>query len=153
MIAADALLNAANARNINAVREFKKPDSSYIREYNKFKNHITLLRQSGELDEGDKFLTRQNVDLYFSMIVANNTKINPESARRIVAALQHFANVEEYAFILNGFTVESGNVRLALKCQKIEWAKAEASKYSDPHADLPNNVITYAEHQIAFIYV
>ena len=43
MIAADALLNAANAGNINAVREFKKPDSSYIREYNKFKNHITLL--------------------------------------------------------------------------------------------------------------
>ena len=58
MIAADALLNAANARNINAVRDFKKPDSSYKREYNKFKNHITLLRQSGELDEGDKFLTR-----------------------------------------------------------------------------------------------
>jgi len=152
-MSAQALIQEALTRNNAVVRAFKKPDQSYIREWNKYKTYVTERRALGELSEGDKFLTRENVDLYFSRHVARLISLNPESARRIVPSLQYFADMEEHQNVAGrGFVVENPVVKQALECQRAEWIANEISTLTDPHADLPTNVITPEEHKKAILY-
>ncbi len=75
--------------------------------------------------------------------MANLTQLSPESARRIVPAIQFFADFEEYANARERFIVDSPVVLKALECHGAKWREAKANKYTDPHADLPTNVLTY----------
>jgi hypothetical protein len=51
---------------------------------------VTMNRQNNVLPAGDKYLTRENVDLYFSHIVANRHDIQPATAHRTMSSLQSY---------------------------------------------------------------
>ena len=43
-------------------------------------------------------------------------------------------------------------MKQTLECHTAEWMAAEISKLTDPHADLPTNVITPEEHKRSLLY-
>ena len=67
--------------------------------------------------------------------------------------MQYYADMEEHQSVAGiDFVVESPVVKQALECHTAEWTAAEISKLTDPHADLPTNVITPEEHKRALLY-
>ena len=64
---------------------------------------------------GDRFLTRENVNLYFTQVIAGKT-FKPESARQVVSALQWYAEQIEYASDPQGFQVDQKVVK---KCWRF----------------------------------
>ncbi len=152
-MSAEALISIATTNNIEVIKASKKPDVSYSREWRKFKDFITLNRSSGHLDTEGLFITRENIDFYFATKVANLTQLSPESARRIVPAIQFFADFEEYANARERFIVDGPVVLKALECHGAKWREVKSNKYTDPHADLPTNVLTYEEHRKALLYM
>ena len=127
----------------------EKIDSSYKREWKRFMAFVDERQAAGILLSNPKYLTRESVDLYFSTIVANNTKINPDSARRVVSSLQKFADTEEYISDNQRFIVESRVVLQALEHQRFLWVNEQADDL-DPHSNLPKDVLTPTEHKKAF---
>ena len=71
----------------------------------------------------------------------------PDSARRVVSALQFFANREEHVTAIGQpeFKVESLIVKQALEAQKIRYGEAVASRVTDPHKNLPTDVLSQDE--------
>ena len=55
-------LAASAARD---VAEVKQADKNYKYSWSHFTTFVSLKRSSNELDMGDKYLTRANVDLFF----------------------------------------------------------------------------------------
>ena len=95
---------------------------------------------------GEKYLTRESVDLYCSLVVAT-LKCTPGVARRIRPALQFFA--DSYEYLNEEFTVDSDNMANAFTMQETSYAKAQMDLKIDPHANLPINQLTTQKHQLA----
>jgi len=93
---------------------------------------------------GDRFWTRENVDLYFTRVIAGKT-FKPESARRVVSALQWYADQIEYAGDPQGFQVDQKVVKEALEIHTRMYIERECSKVKDPHLNLPTNMMTEDE--------
>jgi len=77
-----------------AVVSERPVDSSYIREWRKFKDFVKERRAANQLpgeQNSRPFLTRENVDLYFQVVVANWGTVQPRTAQRVVAALRSMA--------------------------------------------------------------
>jgi hypothetical protein len=134
---AEALRIAAQANK--AVINRRTVDGSYEREWKNFKRWVDNMRRTHEIQEGEKYLTRLNVDLYFQQMIALKDTIEPKTARRVVAALQCMARQEEgLRFqIDNG---AEGHVFQALQAQTQRYAlRMLLQNDVDAHANLPTN--------------
>lgn len=136
----------ATSDNVHDTTEDLPPDTTYTREWARFTQWITQERIGGRVRLGMKFLTRENVDLYFSEIVAKKMVV-PESARRVVSALQKYADLDEHVHGAK-FKVESRAVLQALTAQKARYGIHIAEQYTDPHANLPTAVLTQEEYAL-----
>ena len=74
----------------NMLQVLPGPDKTYKRNYDIFRKWIDEhVEVQGQLDETRprKYITRENVDLYFSTVVAHRGDIQPDTARRMVPSL------------------------------------------------------------------
>ena len=75
----------------------------------------------------------------------------PSSTRRIVSSLKEYADLEEHAG--KKFTVDSPDVLQALEYHNTKWGNLQASKITDPHANLATEAISYAEQMTACAFM
>ena len=80
---------------INSLRTPRNNDRSCDREWRKYRDWVHRKRILNVIPPGPMCLTRENVDLYFSEVIAN-WKVQPDTARRVVSSLQRFADDLEY---------------------------------------------------------
>jgi Centromere DNA-binding protein complex CBF3 subunit, domain 2 len=118
-------------------------DASYKREWKNFKQWFAEQVVKGLLlPSAGKFLTRANVDAYFTEVVVNR-KVAPTTARRVVSALQTFADREEYADCAIKFKVDDSTfVVNALKNHYHLYVERVTKETVDPHANLPTDMLT-----------
>ena len=109
--------------------------------------------QAEFLQKGRSILQGKMLIIYFSRIMAHATNLNPESVRQVVPALQKFADFEEHGNAEEKFSVESRIVLQSLECHNARWCAVEAAKLTDPHDDLPTNVLTYNDHRRGFLHM
>jgi len=95
----DVVVAAQNASRANLAANPAHLDSTYVREINYFRNWIESQREANIIPLEGPSLTRGNVDLYFSTEVINRP-LNHNLARRVVNALQRYADV--YLFGVTG---------------------------------------------------
>ena len=88
------VIAAAQAANVVAAR--REPDPTYKSNVKNFKAFIDEKRFLGEVPQGNKYLTQNNVDLYFALHVARKGSVNHDTARRVVSSLQNYALNHEY---------------------------------------------------------
>jgi Centromere DNA-binding protein complex CBF3 subunit, domain 2 len=130
---------------INSQRSRRVNDRTYTLEWRRYRAWVALQRQNSIIPAGPKYLTRENVDLFFSSEVVNRQVI-PETARRVVSSLQRFADDEEYIDGSEVFKVgESDMVKKALETHKRLYMVRMTATVEDPHADLPTNVLSEEE--------
>jgi Centromere DNA-binding protein complex CBF3 subunit, domain 2 len=130
--------NTAN----NTERSRRVNDRTYVLEWRRYRAWVTLLRRNGVIPEGPKYLTREIVDLYFSSEVVNR-QVCPSTAGRVVAALQRFAEDEEYIDGGEVFVVKQSDiVKKALETHTRLYVQRIMNTPEDPHADLPTNVLS-----------
>ena len=97
------------------------------------------------------YINRDTIDHYFERVVVHH-KGTRNTVRRIVSALQWFANYHEHVGLQ--FKVDSPTVRAALETQKLnnEISGGTANPGSDPHRGLkdivPSNQLENAMHYI-----
>jgi hypothetical protein len=95
------------------------------------------------------YLTRANIDLYFTSVVEKK-EIKPTSASRIIPALQFFSDHHERKGESPRFIVKSPITELALKRQQLLYKASTASSNVDPHINLPTDVLTINQvHNVA----
>jgi hypothetical protein len=129
----------------NSLATPKKVDKTYQREWKKYIFWVTTNRQNNVLPAGDKYLTRANVDLYFSHVVANRHDILPDTARRTLSSLQSYADNVEYIDGAEKLDLESIIVKRALETQRRLNLDHQNRQIVDPHANLPTDVLTQSE--------
>ena len=142
--AAASALAESNRRNADL--RGSTADTTYLREWKRYKSFVEEKRKDGLLPAGNKYLTRQAIDLYSSMVVAH-LKCTPKVARRIRPSLQFYANEIEY--LGEKFVVESEHMLAGFQTQETTYAKNQLNKRIDPHSNLPINNLTTHEHQQA----
>lgn len=141
----DATIVAASARNVRDTAP--KADESYKREWNRFKTFVDDARANQLLPPGDKYLTRNNVDLFFTTVVALRDNVMPESARRVVSSLQYFSRFEEHP--TSNFVVDASvHVANSLQAQSrryFDYVGRQVMK--EPHSNLPTNILSDNDHR------
>ena len=95
---------------------------------------VDLKREAGVIPIGDKYLTRENVDLFFQEFVSQ-MKVEPKTASRIRPSLQFYADRLEW--VHEKFEVDSVNVRCGLSAHVVTFINSQVGKRSDPHSNLP----------------
>ena len=138
-------IQASTIANSQVVSE-KTTSDAYNSEWKRYKKFVDESRAEEKLQPGAKYLTRDNVDLYFGEKVAYR-EIVPDSARRVVSALQWFADHAEHQ--MTTFTVDSLHVKQALKAQKERFTTVVENRVQDPHFQLPTSVLTQADYSKA----
>ena len=134
----------------NANRRIAGADSTYIREWNRFKDWVSDKRGMNILPPGPKYLTRDAVDLYFTEYVAHLT-VTPKTAQRIRPALQFYADQLEH--VGQGFVIESQFVNEGIATQTHTYIEFAMRNTVDPHKNLPCNILTHKEHLKALDYI
>lgn len=134
-----------------AVLPLRKVDKTYDFEIKKYKQWVDGQRAANALTDG-KYLTRNNVDLYF-VEVQSDRLVTVNTGRRVVSALQHFADTVEYAGDADGFRVESSTVVRMLAIQKQKKTKHELETSKDHHVKLPVKNLTWMEKSKIVRYV
>jgi hypothetical protein len=137
---------AATRANVHTVNSNKRPNESYESEWKRFQTFVDERRAENKLQPGEKYLTRDNVDLYFGEKVAYR-EVTPDSARRVVSSLQWFADHREHHEV--SFTIDSPHVKQALKAHRERFTITVAKRVQDPHFQLPTSVLTKSEHERA----
>ena len=129
-------------RIINTARAVpkKKIDKTYEYEIKKYKTWV----DEQNLERHGKYLTRENVDLYFAE-VQKDRLVTVNTGRRVVSALQSYAKNVEYAGDAEGFTVESNTVKQMLEAQKQQKNQRELDTIKDYHVKLCVKNLTYME--------
>jgi hypothetical protein len=102
--------------NTQGVKRTK--DETYQNEWKNYVAWVTLKCENNVIPVGPKFLTHENVNLYFSEVVAHRQVI-PNMARRVLSALQIYADDEEYTDGSVTFVVESPVVVKALRSHRV----------------------------------
>lgn len=126
-------------------------NKAYPSEWKRFKKFVVANRLPQ-----DPFLQRDNVDQYFVRVVSvERVKISPESAGRIVTALQWYStNVEhkgEVPFFVNpGVRSDVAN---ALHDRDIRYVQHMQTARNDPHGNLPTSTLSAADHRKCLDYV
>lgn len=110
----------------------EQSNQSYQNEWNRFKKWVDENLEELGLDEPSPYLTRWNVDAYFSAAVIHRDG-QQNSIRRIVSALEWYARYVEYP--RGGFEVDSNDVKQAIRVQQINWADKQNADTDDkcPH--------------------
>jgi len=139
-------IDQARDVNVQVVKDNASADRSYQLEWKRFQEWIDNGRQINTIPAGDKYLTRENVDVYFGEVVSKYTVVT-DSARRIISSLQWYSDNNENP--TEKFKVESPAVLAALKAQKHHRISIDAKKIRDPHGKLPTDVLSEAEYDIA----
>lgn len=132
-----------------AVLPRRAADNTYKYEIKKYKDW------AGKLDSvknGGKYLTRDNVDLYFTD-VQKDRLVTVNTGRRVVSALQFFADTDEYAGDAVGFRVESNVVLQMLMEQRQSKTQHELETGKDYHIKLTVKNMTYIEKSQIVRYV
>jgi len=136
-VAEQARVNTLN----NSQRSRRANDSTYVREWRNYRAWVTLKRAQNLIPYGLKYITRENIDLYFSEVVAHR-RINPDSARRVVSSLQRYADDEEYCDGSETFRIESPSVKRALETHSSDFHKRQQLVAEDPHNNLPTDILS-----------
>jgi hypothetical protein len=118
----------------------RKVDTTYKYEINKYKKWVDEQR----LIRHGKYVTRDNIDLYFTE-VQKDRLVNGNTGRRVVSALQAYATDVEYAGTADGFCVESNTVKQMLAVQKRQKTQNELDTAKDYHVKLSVKNLTYME--------
>ena len=128
-----ARIAAAQARNRVTTVESSTPNDTYESEFDRYKAWVD---DNGFVDPDDgKYITRNNVDLYFSEHVAVERDGTTGTIKRILQALQWYSKNKEHAG--SEFHVESAIVKLALDTNKERQKNTATSKPGeDPHKGL-----------------
>ena len=145
-IAVTQRIAAATRANVHTVNSNKRPNESYESEWKRFQAFVDERRLENKLQPEEKYLTRDNVDLYFGEKVAYR-EVTPDSARRVVSSLQWFADHREHHEA--SFPVDSPHVKQALKAHRERFTLVVAKRVQDPHFQLPTSVLTKSEHEKA----
>ena len=135
---------ARQATVANTGRAPEDYDRTYANEWKNYSTWVDQMRHQNMIPPGDRYLTRENVDLYFSTVVVNRM-VQPTTTRRVVSALQKFAEIREYIDGTETFTVDSVAVQRALDTQARLWRDAQRELVVDPHANLPTDVLSEPE--------
>jgi hypothetical protein len=120
-------------------------DKTYKSEWKRYKVWVTMNRVNLKIPPGEKFITRGNIDLFFSDQVAHRHTIQPTTARRALCALQAYADDLEYIDGSEKMELESFSVKKSLEAQKRRYLAHISDKIEDPHGNLPTNVLTEAD--------
>ena len=144
----------------NRIRAAFNPDSSYRGAWNRFTEFVKQKRESGEIVDGDLFLTRDSVDLFFATYVSS-LNVTSRHAKRFACALKKYADNVEH--VGEKFVVLSDAVRESLDAQKnfkqdqdsIVRAKRPGNKLPCPHMGLRVNLCTPKEglRMMEYIYL
>ena len=143
------------ARNF---RQFRQPDKTYVRAWKKFTTFVDQEREAGRLPRGEKYLTRDNVDLWFSVEIRRKN-CSHANARRNVSALQYYANNDEH--IGGNFMVDNSTVKIALesvstnrtRAASVAHERIDAENLPNPYAELPTNNISPNDIENIMTYV
>ncbi len=127
----------------NAERRLQKADSTYVREWKKFKAFVLEKRNNNTLNAHANFITREAVDLYFTEKVSKLV-VTPKVAERVRCALQFYADKLEY--VGQGFVVDSKFVKEGLSSQIDAYIDHKITNACDPHKNLPSNNLSSVEH-------
>jgi len=79
-------------------------DRTYLSEIRRFKEWVDLQRANNIIPQAERYISRENVDLFFATVIAHRV-VTPQTARRTVNALQTFAR-DEYLGNQEPFIVE-----------------------------------------------
>jgi hypothetical protein len=126
----------------------RRLDRTYTDEIEKYKRWV---RQHGLVRE-DKYITRENVDLYFTE-VQQYRLVKPGTGRRVVNALQAHADIVEYAGAEVRFVVDSATVKSMLIVQKQKKIQKTLDTGKDYHVKLPVKNLTFDEKYRIIRYV
>lgn len=127
----------------------REPDQAYASVWRRYRLFVDAERLTGNLPDGEKYITRANVDRYFSQIVRHLT-VSPVTAYRHATAIQWYATNREYYAEANQFLVRNGvnsEVQRALNDQANNYAEAYVLALHDAHANLPTDVLTKGDHR------
>jgi hypothetical protein len=108
------------------------PNSKYASEWKKYKKWITQSTAVATPVDGQKWLTKNNLDVYFEQQVRLRLG-NKNSTRTVMNALQWFADYQEHVGSDPKFIVGSPRIELALKAQ--ERRREAAGGYGNPGTD------------------
>jgi hypothetical protein len=162
--AGSSLETHMQALNVLRNTRGKDPDKSYVREWKLFRQWVDLHRESldDRVTTGSRYLTRENVDAYFILVVPHITTKNNESVKRIVPALNYYAMWDENE---SGYNFEVKQSDNCLVARGIAMHKILREQEEDPDPGmsqnaLPNlydhlstNVVTGADTIKAMTYV
>jgi hypothetical protein len=109
-------------------------------ESNKYKKWVDEQR----LVRHGKYVTRDNIDLYFTE-VQKDRLVNVNTGQRVASALKAYATDVEYAGTADGFCVESNTVKQMLAVQKQQKTQNELDTAKDYHVKLSVKNLTYTD--------
>jgi hypothetical protein len=115
-------------------------DRTYHREIENYKQWVEQQR----LVRDGKYITRDNVDLYFAE-VQQHRLVKAATGRRVVNALQAYADMVEYTGAEDKFVVDSAIVVSMLQTQKQRRTQHKRDTAKDYHVNLPVKIFTYNE--------
>jgi hypothetical protein len=110
----------------------QKADKTYTTEINKYKKWID---GKEDLFRNGKYLSRENVDFYFAEVQSTQDCVS-NTGRRVVSALQYYADNVEFAGDADGFKVESHVVLKMLQAQKHNKKQNVLNTSRDYHVKL-----------------
>lgn len=116
-----------------------KPDPSYTYEYKKFKKYVDEHPGlSATNDNPPKYITRQNVDMWFMQVVSQRKGVK-NTINRALWAIEWYSDNKEH--IVDKFNVRSSTVDIALRVQyKMQQARSSAKPGTDPHKGLKDRL-------------
>jgi hypothetical protein len=125
------------ATTANVTETAPKADHTYEIEWRKFKAFVDAERdgQGNRLPQGDKYLTRNAVDLYFSTVIAHRTTVMPESARRVVSSLQFLPRTR------SSLTVMKSLLLIAILSLVLLGLRSNATLSTLPHKKSLNRML------------
>jgi hypothetical protein len=117
-------------------------DPSYVTEWNRFKKFVDL--PSNDCTAQPYYLTRYNVDKYFTENIATR-QCTPGTAERAMPALQWHAKHVEFPNDHPRFQVKSPRVDEAMEDHKAHYISKQLVSYVDAHSSLPTEKVSNAD--------
>ena len=145
---------AAHTRNAQQCKADAACDRAYELNWKRFKKYVDKQRALGGAPRGDKYLTRENIDMYFSDVVAKKD-CKKDTAHRVCFSLQWFADNEEHwdKKDKDRFYVRSDAVDTAIRCVETNHHTALQRKQNTcPHKGIAN-ILTEAETTQVMKYI
>jgi hypothetical protein len=130
-----AILEQQRLANNALIRNNTTCDKSYTCEY---KNFVAWVKAQPELTTPEApFLTRNNVDHYFTRVISS-TVVGSNTSRRVMNALNWYGNNREHIGVEPKFDCASPLVEDALRTQRVHSVLmgGTAKPGSDPHMGL-----------------